>query len=130
MAEHPNVLAVRRGYDAFNKGDSDTLVQLFDETVVWHVPGRSSIAGDYEGLEAIMAYFGRLDELTDGTYHAELQVAVGDEEHVVSIDRSSATTNGSRYDENELVVFRFRGGRVVEAWQAMMNPYAHDEFFA
>jgi ketosteroid isomerase-like protein len=130
MAEHPNVLAVRRGYDAFNKGDSDTLVHLFDEAVVWHVPGRSSIAGDYQGLEAIMAYFGTLDELTDGTYHAELQVAVGDEEHVISIDRSSASSNGSRYDENELVVFRFRDGLVVEAWQSMMNPYAHDAFFS
>jgi len=130
VPEHPNVLAVRRGYDAFNKGDTETLIQLFDADVVWHVPGRSSIAGDYDGREATMAYFGRLDELTDGSYHAELQVAVGDEEHVISIDRSTATSGESRYDENELVVFRFRDGRVVEAWQAMMNPYAHDEFFS
>ena len=130
MNEHPNVAAVRNGYDAFNKGDTDTLIELFDEDVVWHVPGRSTIAGDYRGRVATMAYFGRLDELTAGSYQAELQIAVGDAEHVVSIDRSSATSGAARYDENELVVFRFRDGRVVEAWQAMMNVYAHDEFFA
>jgi len=128
--EHPNVVAVRKGYDAFNKGDTDTLLALFDEEVIWHVPGRSSIAGDYRGRDATFAYFGRLDELSGGSYQAELQIAVGDEEHVVSIDRSSATSGDARYDENELVVFRFRGGRVVEAWQAMMNVYAHDEFFS
>lgn len=129
MPEHPNVVAVRRGYDAFNNGDSEALSQLLREDIVWHLPGRSSIAGDYQGQEATLAYFGRLDELTDGSYQAELQVAVGDGEHVISIDRSTATRGEARYDENELVVFRFRDGRVVEAWQAMMNPYAHDEFF-
>ncbi|MGH8976167.1 MAG: nuclear transport factor 2 family protein [Acidimicrobiia bacterium] len=130
MPEHPNVVAVRQGYDAFNKGDTETLSRLLREDIVWHVPGRSPIAGDYRGREATLAYFGHLDELTNGSYHAELQVAVGDEEHVVSIDRSTATRGEARYDENELVVFRFRDGRVAEAWQAMMNAYAHDEFFA
>ena len=130
MPEHPNVVAVRRGYDAFNKGETDTLTELLGEDVVWHVPGRSPIAGDYRGREATMAYFGRLDELTAGSYQADLQIAVGDDEHVISIDRSTATSETARYDENELVVFRFRDGRVVEAWQAMMNLYAHDEFFS
>jgi len=130
MPEHPNVTAVRRGYDAFNKGDLDTLGDLLDAEVVWHVPGRSPIAGDYGGREATLAYFRRLGELTGARYQADLQIAVGNEEHVVTIDRSTATSGEARYDENELVVFRFRDGRVVEAWQAMMNLYAHDEFFS
>ena len=130
MAEHPNVTTIRQGYDAFNKGDGETLLPMFDEAVVWHVPGRSPLAGDYRGRDATMAYFARLDELTGGSYQAELQVAVGDDEHVISIDRSSGTRGDARYDENELVVFRFKDGVIVEAWQAMMNVYAHDEFFA
>ncbi|HEY3241027.1 MAG TPA: nuclear transport factor 2 family protein, partial [Acidimicrobiia bacterium] len=84
MREHPNVETVRRGYEAFNKGDMETLSELMAEDVVWHVPGRSSIAGDYQGREATFAYFGRLDELTDGSYQADLHVAVGDEEHAIS----------------------------------------------
>lgn len=130
MAEHPNVMAVRRGYDAFNKGDIESLNELFEDDVVWHVPGRSPIAGDYRGRDATFAYFERLDELSGGSYQAELQIAVGDDEHVIAIDRSTATTGAASYDADELVVFRFRDGRVVEAWQAMMNLYAHDEFFA
>lgn len=129
MPEHPNVEVVRQGYNAFNNRDTGTLAELIAENVVWHVPGRSSIAGDYYGRETTFAYFERLQELTNGTYQAELHVAVGDDEHVIIVDHSSAKRNGRTYDENELVVFRFRDGRVVEAWQAFISQYAHDNFF-
>ena len=130
MTEHPNVETIRRGYELFNKGDMDALTEVFAEDVVWHVPGRSSIAGDYQGRHATMAYFGRLDELTGGSYQAELRVVVGNDEYAVSIDHSSATRGETSYDADELVVFRLAEGRVVEAWQALMSPYDHDEFFA
>jgi ketosteroid isomerase-like protein len=130
MPEHPYVEMVRQGYDAVNNGDTDALAQLIAENIVWHVSGRSSIAGDYQGREMTCAYFDRLHELTNGTYQTELHVAVGDDEHVISVDHSSARRDGSTYDENGLVVFRFRDGRIVEAWQISMSPYAHDAFFA
>ncbi|MGH3602436.1 MAG: hypothetical protein ACRDQI_00200, partial [Pseudonocardiaceae bacterium] len=60
----------------------------------------------------------------------ELHVAVGDDEHVISVDHSFARRNGNTYDENGLVVFRFRDGRIVEAWQISLSPYAHDAFFS
>ncbi|MGH3785172.1 MAG: nuclear transport factor 2 family protein [Pseudonocardiaceae bacterium] len=130
MPEHPNVELVRRGYDAFNNRDMIALAALIAENVVWHVAGRSLAAGDYHGRETTFAYFRHLHELTNGTYQAELHVAVGDAEHVISVDHSSARRSGRTYDENELVVFRFRDGRVVEAWQTFMCPYAHDAFFS
>ena len=130
MLEHPNVESVRRSYDAFNNGDLDTVGKRLADDVVWHVPGRSSIAGDYEGRAATLAYLRRLGELTDGSYQAELHVAVGDDEHVITIDHSSARRAGKTYGESEIVVFRFHDGRIAEAWQAWMNPYQHDEFFA
>jgi steroid delta-isomerase-like uncharacterized protein len=130
MPEHPNVEIVRRGYDAFNNRNMDALAALIAENVVWHVSGRSLLAGDYHGRETTFAYFDRLHSLTNGTYQSELHVAVGGDEHVISIDNSSARRNGRTYEENELVVFRFRDGRIVEAWQAFMSPYAHDAFFS
>jgi ketosteroid isomerase-like protein len=130
MPEHPNIDAVRRGYAAFNKGAMDALSEIVTNDVVWHVPGRSSIAGDYQGREATFDYFSRLQELTNATYQAELHIAVGNDEHVISVDHSSATRGHTRYGETELVVFRFRDGQIAEAWQAPMNIYTHDEFFA
>ena len=38
-----NVAVVRRGYEAFNTADMDTLIELFDESASWHTPGRSRL---------------------------------------------------------------------------------------
>jgi uncharacterized protein len=57
---------VRRGYAAFNSGDMDTLTQIIDESCIWHTPGKSPIAGDYEGREATFGQFGRYGGETTG----------------------------------------------------------------
>ena len=48
MEPQENVAIMQRAYQAFNTGDMNTLTELMDETV-WHLPGRSSMAGDYQG---------------------------------------------------------------------------------
>ena len=59
MGAAENVATMRRAYGAFNTGDMDTLTELMDETV-WHLPGRSPMAGDYQGRGATLEYFGQL----------------------------------------------------------------------
>ena len=54
MAADENVAIMRRAYEAFNAADIDTLTHLFDESVVWHLPGRSSMADDYQGRDATL----------------------------------------------------------------------------
>src|SRR5256885_1617980 len=77
MEPHQNVAIMQRAYEAFNTGGMNTLTELMDETV-WHLPGRSSMAGDYQGSGATLAYFGQLAQETEGTFRAELQhMAVG-----------------------------------------------------
>jgi len=64
MTADDNAAIMRRGYAAFNSGDMDTLVELFDEGTVWHLPGRSRSAGDYRSRDATLAYFSRLAQET------------------------------------------------------------------
>ena len=46
MRADENVAIMRRAYEAFNTGDMETLIETFDEKLVWHLPGRSSMAND------------------------------------------------------------------------------------
>ena len=105
MEPHQNVATMQRAYEAFNTGDMNTLTELMDETV-WHLPGRSPMAGDYEGTGATLAYFGQLAEKTGGTFRAELQhmAAVGDT-RVVGIQRSTADRNGKHLDVENCIIF-------------------------
>lgn len=70
MTDHANVDLVRRGYQAFGSGDMATLDALFADDVVWHVAGRSSMAGDFTGKAAVFGQFGQLMERTGGSFHS------------------------------------------------------------
>jgi ketosteroid isomerase-like protein len=41
-----------------NAGDSATLTELLGDNVSWHIPGRSPLAGDVVGREAVCARSG------------------------------------------------------------------------
>src|SRR6266852_3556797 len=70
--EHPNASLVRRAYDALETRDVETLVELSRPDVVWHIPGRSPIAGEYHGRDTVLAFMAHLAALTDGTLAFEL----------------------------------------------------------
>jgi ketosteroid isomerase-like protein len=46
---HPNEELVRSAFDAFAKGDVDTLRESMDQDAVWYVPGRNQLSGDHRG---------------------------------------------------------------------------------
>src|SRR5437868_15263020 len=102
MGSDENVAIMQRAYDAFNTGDIDTLTELFDEDAVWHLPGRSSMADDYKGRDATLAYFGLLGQKTGGTFRAELGHLTADgEDCVVGIQRSTAERDGKHLNVDD-----------------------------
>ncbi len=56
---HPNEELLRRGYDAFTKGDMEAVNELFADDIVWHNAGRDQFAGDYHGKDEV---FGLLED--------------------------------------------------------------------
>ena len=52
-----NVDLIRRGYEAFGRGDISTVLGIFDPNIDWHIPGRSPLSGDYHGHDEVIAFF-------------------------------------------------------------------------
>lgn len=131
MRADENVAIMRRAYEAFNTGDLDTVGEIFDESAVWHLPGRSSMANDYNGREAILAYFGQLGQETGGTFRAELERLIGDDDdRVVGIQRSTADRDGEHLDVGNSIVFQLKDGRVIDGREHFHDLYAWDEFWS
>ena len=127
---HPNEELVRRGFDAFAKGDVDSLRDLFDPDAVWHAPGRSPLSGDHRGVDDILGFFARTMELTGGTFRVELHDVIANDEHAVAIYVSRAQREGRTLDNKTVLVSHIRNGRLIEAWQLSEDQYAVDEFLA
>ena len=130
MAEHPNVALMRKGYKAFAEGDIATLNDLFADDIVWHVGGRSPLAGDYKGKQEVFTFFGKITELTGGTFKLDIHDVLANDDHVVVLVNSSAKRNGKSLSDNGVHVFHVRDGKTVEFWGVESDQYAGDEFFS
>ena len=131
MEPAENAAIMRRAYEAFNTGDIDTLTELFDESAVWHLPGRSSMATDYHGRDATLAYFGRIGQESGGTFRAELQdLTADDDDRVVGIQRSTGDRNGKHLDVGDCIVFQLKDGRITDGREHFHDLYAWDEFWS
>jgi ketosteroid isomerase-like protein len=126
-----NAEVVRRAYAAFNTGDIETLMELLDEDVSWHTPGRSPIAGDYLGRDAVFGQFGRYGGDTGGTFRAELQqLFTADDGRVIGLHHNSATRNGKQLDTACCIVFEVENGRVVSGREHFFDLNNWDEFWS
>jgi ketosteroid isomerase-like protein len=77
------------------------------ERCVWTVAGGSGLAGTYEGREAILDFFRRTQELTDGTYGAELKWELDDgERQVVYYRARGRRPDGREIDLDQALVCR------------------------
>ena len=131
MPADENVAIMQRAYDAFNDADIDTLTELFDEDVVWHLPGHSSMAKDYEGRDATLGYFGKIGQETDGTFQAELQqLFAGDDGRVIGLQRSTGKRDGKSLDVGNCIVFELKDGKVVDGREHFNDLHAWDEFWS
>jgi uncharacterized protein len=127
MSEHSNVARIKDGYAAFAKGDFAALNDLFAEDVLWHVEGRNQLAGEYRGRDAVYGFFGRLMELTEGTFHLDVHAVLADDAHGVALVVTTASRTGRSVTTKNAHVFHLRDGRVTEFWDASTDQYSTDE---
>ena len=128
MTATDNATRIRNGYDAFNRGDVATLVDLFAEDVVWHFPGSSQLAGEHVGRDATLAVLGAYGEASGGTLKANLVDVMASDRHVTGVANDTASSGDKRLDVRSTVLFAMRDGRVAEAWHYVDDLDALDTF--
>jgi len=130
MAE-TNVALVRRGYEAFNTADMAALTELFHEEASWHTPGRSPLAGDHKGRDAVFTQFGHYGGDTIGTFRAELQDLFTTEDgRVIGVHRNTGERDGKKLDVNCCLVFEIKDGKLVSGTEVFDDLYAWDGFWS
>ncbi|MDX3454674.1 nuclear transport factor 2 family protein [Streptomyces sp. ME02-8801-2C] len=131
MTEHPHAALVRKGYDAFSRGDMDTMRTLLAGDATHHVPGSHSLSGDFKGQDAIIDMYRRLAEETDGTVHVvPMNVLVDGRGHAVSLHRFTARRQGREIDETGALVFRIVGDKITDLDECVEDIERSNEFWA
>ena len=125
-----NAAVMRRGVDAFAVGDMATLTDIFSPDIKWHVPGRSAIAGDYIGRDAVFGLFGKIVTLTNGTLKVNAREIIGDEQGGVFIMNDTGERNSKKLDATLMLRVHMRDGKFVEVWEHIADLYAYDAFWS
>jgi uncharacterized protein len=94
------------------------------------LPGRSPLAGDHDGVAQVLGFFGRVFELSQGTFRTELHDVVANDEHAVALFTARADRAGRRLEDRIVEVFHIRDGKATEAWIYPADLYVSDEFWS
>jgi uncharacterized protein len=113
---------------AMERGDREAAVALYAEDVVMHVPGRSSLAGERRGRDAVLAYLRAGLELAPGGVEVDLiDLLEGERDRVALLLRE--TLHGAAGDLvlRRANVYTVRDGAIVEIWIFEHDQYAIDQ---
>jgi ketosteroid isomerase-like protein len=126
LQEHPNVTAVRDGFEAVSSGDLDRMNEAIADDVVWHVGGTSKLAGTYRGKQEVMDLFRRQDKVLANA-RIEPHDIVGNDQHVIAIGTATAQDpDGGSVEWRWANVFHIENGKLKEAWGLSEDPSAID----
>jgi ketosteroid isomerase-like protein len=120
---HPNENAMREAMNAFWQ-------KAWAADIRYHIPGRSPVAGDYEGTAQVLELFTRISDLSGGTFRVELHDAVANDEHSVALFTARAERAGKQLEDNAVLTAHIHDGNVTEVWVQATDLYAFDEFWS
>jgi uncharacterized protein len=122
---------VRRGYDAFSKGDMDTLRSIMTPDVVHVVPGNSLISGEYKGIDEVLGYYGKLFDLTGGNLSVDIKTVSSEgPDKVAVIHHNKAQREGKTFDADEKLTFTFSGDKIARLEESHDNLPEWDAFWS
>jgi len=103
------------------------LEPLLSEDIVWHVPGRNAIAGEYRGRRAVLDYFTRRRRIAGDSLRVTVHRVLADDEVVIQLAGGRAELGGVHREWETVGVFRIAHGKIAECWLVPFDQHAFDE---
>lgn len=128
--EQDNIALVRRGFDAFARGDMATLGDLFGTEASWHIAACGVIAGNYRGRDAIFAFFAQLGGETGGTFRSEPHAIAAEKDRVFVECSLSGTRHGRSAALKTVLVFTIADGLVKNVDDYALDYRAAETFWS
>lgn len=122
----------RRQGAMYAGGAVDPVVELLAEDVVWHVPGRSQIAGDHRGVAQVVEYFERRRRLAGATMEMRPGGAIAEGDAVAQFVTGTAVLDGAKVSWQTIGAYRLDAEhrRVEEVWLVPFDAGLFDRIWS
>ena len=125
-----NATIIRKAYDDFAKGDIPAVLEAFDTSISWHVPGHSPLSGDYKGRDEVAGFFKHTLELSGGNFAIEVHRVLAEEDVVVALVTVKAERNGQSAAFAEVHVWRLANEKITEFREFQGDEQTEDRFWS
>jgi ketosteroid isomerase-like protein len=128
---HPNVVLMRKVYEAFTKGDVESAAAYWTDDCVHHYPGRSPLSGSHQGIESANAFAGKMFELTRGRIQMSIEEVGASESYAFALVQTRYQRDGKPDLSMRFInVSLIRDGKIAVFWTYPDDQYAVDEFWS
>lgn len=121
---------ITRGYEAFGRGDMETVRAMWTDDIEWEIPGRSQLSGTYRGPDAIMGFFAKLMDLSGGSFQLDVRDVLASDDHVAVLVSERAEHGGRKLEQQGVHLWDMRGGKAARFIGLESDPYGGDEFWS
>lgn len=130
-SEHANAVVVRSFFDALASRDVAVANACLADDAVWRFPGqRGGLAGDHVGREAIFRFLARVMQLTNGTFHLEIEDVTASDDGAVVLFTGQAERNGKTLHNPTALHARIRDGLIVELREFVWDLPRVEDFWS
>lgn len=105
--------ALRRGYDAFNSGDVETVASIFDDDIRWEGPNTEGLpmSGVSDGKDAVLQSLAKIGESFE-RFHASPDEMIEQGDTIVVLSHLEGTTkSGNDVKLPGVEIWRMSGGK-------------------
>jgi ketosteroid isomerase-like protein len=125
-----NQAIIENAYKAFARGDIPTVLEVLDEDILWHVPGRGPLSRDYKGHAEVLGFFQRFMELSEGTFRIAVDDVLAKGDRVIVMVTESAQRHGRAWSSPQVHAWTLKNGRATVFWQFQGDQQTEDEFWS
>jgi ketosteroid isomerase-like protein len=115
--------ALKRGYEAFNNGDAETVAELYSDDVTWEGPNSDGVpmSGKHEGKDAVMQALGQIGEMFE-SFNVSPDELVEEGDTIVVLSHITAKTkSGNELRSPGVEIWRFGGDGKVNRVQTLAD---------
>lgn len=127
---HPNVLTYLGAIDAFNRNDLNAVGAYVRRDFRYRIPGRSSVAGEFRGVDGFVEALNRLRDQSNGTIELTPVAVLADDDNLIARTHVTAQRDGRSLDTENCYAFRFVDGKVAEGQVFLSDPEHVEAFWA
>ncbi len=130
--DHPNQQIINAFFDAYGRRDWEAIRRVMAEDARWIARGNHPLSGLKKGLQEVIAFFDAMGAVMGSSNVTVEKLVVGaNDQYVVESQRVwTNRSDGINLDHQVCVLWKFKGGKIVEGVHFFADPQTADRFFS